>query len=279
MARVTSSSNCARQAGIDPACDPERFAGRGTGRVRFIAEPYSGSHSDLPCDLLCCRHTLEHIHPTNELVGNIRRVVGGRNDTIVFFEVPDVGRVLREQAYWDIYYEHCSYFSLGSLARLFRANRFDVVELAKDYDDQYLLIVVRPSEDPTSACMDEEGDLAQVASEVEIFTSKVHDRIAYWRSRVATLRDAHRRIAIWGSGSKCVAFLSTIDIADEVVPVVDINPHRHGKFLPVSGRQVVAPESLRTYSPDTILVMNPIYRKEIQRQIDGLGVCAELIPV
>ena len=69
----------------------------------------------------------------------------------MFFEVPDVGRVLREQAFWDIYYEHCSYFSPGSLARVFRANRFDVIELAKEYDEQYVMIVVRPVDRPTSA--------------------------------------------------------------------------------------------------------------------------------
>ena len=52
-----------------------------------------------------------------------------QNPTLVFFEVPDTMRILREGAFWDIYYEHCSYFTPGSLARRFRRTGFDINEL------------------------------------------------------------------------------------------------------------------------------------------------------
>jgi len=268
-----------RGVGIDPACDPLRFADRGAGRVRFIAELYSAAHADLACDFLCCRHTLEHIHPTSEFIGRFRQVLGDNEGVVVLLEVPDVGRVLRERAFWDIYYEHCSYFGLGSLARLFRANHFDVVDLTKDFDDQYLLLVARPVDAPTSACLDEEDDLEQITGEVEAFSSGVRDRIAGLHAQVAGLRDAGKRVAIWGSGSKCVSFLSTVGVGDEIDAVVDINPHRQGKFLAGSGKQVVAPAFLQANRIDAILVMNAVYCAEIQRQIDEMGVSAELIPV
>ncbi len=62
-------------------------------------------------------------------------------------------------AFWDIYYEHCSYFTPGSLARLFRASGFEVFDLALDYDDQYLLIEARPSarRRPAAALEDDLG--------------------------------------------------------------------------------------------------------------------------
>ncbi len=268
-----------RGIGIDPSCVPGRVeAGPGVD-VRFIAEHYSPAHGRIACDAVCCRHTLEHIHQTADFVGLVRESIGDRHEVLVFFEVPDVGRVLRETAFWDMYYEHCSYFTLGSLARLFRANGFEVLELCKDYDDQYLLLVARPANGPTTPSLPEEDDLAATAAEVEAFRGNVQRRVEALRDQVRRIRSVGKKAAIWGSGSKCVSFLSTLGINGEIECVVDINPYRHGKYLAGSGRQVVGPEALRSARPDVIFVMNPIYRREIAEQVAGLGIEAELVAV
>ena len=67
------------------------------------------------------------------------------NTALEAFFVPRI-KGLREAAFWDVYYEHCSYFSTGSLARLFRAAKFDLLELGRDYGDQYLLLAARPAD-------------------------------------------------------------------------------------------------------------------------------------
>jgi SAM-dependent methyltransferase len=262
--------------GIDPACDPDRMRRRGEGRVRFIQDLYSPKYSDLPCDFLCCRHTLEHIRPTHDFIGEVRDVIGDRRDVLVFFEVPGVERVLAECAFWDVYYEHCSYFSLGSLGRVFRSNQFDLLELEADFEDQYLLVVARPTDGPTVASLPGEDDLRRLADLVTDFRNRVPGMIDAWRERIAGLRARNKRIAIWGSGSKCVSFLSTVGLADGFDAVVDINPYRHGKYLAGSGKEVVAPGSLKSAPPDVVLVMNPVYCSEIQRGLDAMGVNAEL---
>jgi hypothetical protein len=60
---------------------------------------------------------------------------------------------------------------------------------------------------------------------------------------------------------------------------VDINPLKHGTFLAGTGQKVVAPGFLREYQPDTVIVMNPIYCDEIQRDLDRMGLSAELVPI
>ena len=77
-------------------------------------------------------------------MAQVRAAIGDRTDTVVLFELPDVLRVLRDAAFWDVYYEHCSYFSPGSLARLFRLTGFEVLRLEMDYDDQYILLEAKP---------------------------------------------------------------------------------------------------------------------------------------
>jgi len=268
-----------RGVGIDPTCDPERTLDRGAGRVRFIRELYADRHADLPCDFLCCRHTLEHIHPTNDFMRRLRDVVGDRRKMVVFFEVPAVERVLSEKAFWDVYYEHCSYFSLGSLARVFRANRFDIIELSRTFDGQYLLLVARPTEDATGPAHATEDDLEQIADAVAEFRDGVRQTIDGWRSRLADFNAQGKRVAVWGSGSKCVSFLCSMGSTVRVDAVVDINPFRQGKWLAGVAKQVAAPDALRDLAPDVVVAMNPIYCAEIRRELHALDVSAELMAV
>jgi hypothetical protein len=88
--------------------------------------------------------TLEHIPDTAAFIKMVWRSLRNSPNASVFFQVPDVLRVLEEEVFWDVYYEHCSYFSMGSLARVFRATGFDVVDVRREYSDQYLTIEARP---------------------------------------------------------------------------------------------------------------------------------------
>jgi hypothetical protein len=76
-----------------------------------------------------------------------------------------------------------------------------------------------------------------------------------------------------------VAFLNTIGITDEIEFVVDINPYRQGKYLPGSGKLIVAPNFLRDYRPDVVVAMNPIYLDEIRKDLNSLGLDPELTAV
>lgn len=268
-----------RGIGIDPGCRPERHSHAQSSRITWIRDLYSERYSHLQADLVCCRHTLEHIHPTRDFVQMIRRSIGDRLETLVFFEVPDVVRVLREQAFWDIYYEHCSYFSPGSLARLFRDCRFDVLELVRDYDDQYLWLMARPTEAPTTAKLELEDDLDQLRIDVDRFREEQAARVRMWKQKLGEAQRRGQRPVVWGSGSKCVALFATLGGAPEIELVVDINPYKHGKFIPGTGHPIVAPEFLRDYCPRLVVAMNPIYVDEIGKDLERLGVKAEVIAV
>jgi len=50
-------------------------------------------------------------------------------------------------------------------------------------------------------------------------------------------------------------------------------------FMAGTGQQIVSPTFLREYRPDVVLVMNPIYRDEIQRDLARLDVSADVVTV
>jgi SAM-dependent methyltransferase len=270
-----------RGIGIDPGVNPDRTEGPAADRVTWIADFYSERYAHLAADAIVCRHTLEHIQPVGDFMRLIRRSIGDRTDTVVLFELPDVLRVLEEVAFWDTYYEHCSYFSAGSLARLFRATGFEVLNVALDYDDQYLVVEARPSTTPAPAGprLAMEDDLHALRDGVEHFATAYPAKVAEWRGAVERVAAEGGRAVIWGAGSKGVAYLNGLDLAATIRYAVDINPFKHDMYMAGSGQRIVPPAYLATYQPQLVVAMNPIYVGEIRTELERLGVDAKLVAV
>lgn len=269
-----------RGIGIDPSAHPERLNSEAASRIEWITDFYSESYSHLQADAVVCRHTLEHIAPVGDFMRMVRAGIGDRLDTIVLFELPDVKRVLEEVAFWDVYYEHCSYFSAGSLARLFRSTGFEVLDVSLDYDDQYLLIEARPTDQPAAGDpFDIESDMDALSEAVDNFEQSYRATLQAWRSQVTEVVADDGRVVIWGAGSKGVAYLTSLSIQDEIQYAVDINPHKQGMFMAGTGQEIVAPDFLATYRPDLVVIMNPVYLEEILRDIERLGLSTKVVAV
>jgi len=267
-----------RGIGFDPAYLDGRVESPALERVTFVKDLYSDAYAHLHADFICCKMTLEHISDTGAFVRMVRQNIGEEGKPTVFFQVPDVMRILRELAFWDIYYEHCSYFSRGSLARLFQCCGFEVLRLWKAYDDQYLMLAARPA--GAAAGRDSAGNELQALSRaVERFAANVRSTIDTWRLRLDRARQRGERVALWGGSSKAVAFAATLGLGEEIAQVVDINPQRQGTFLPGSGHEIVAPLALQENPPDVVIAMNPIYRAEIAAELQRLGVPSRLLTV
>jgi hypothetical protein len=210
-------------------------------------------------------------------MNDIAAVVDGRDDAVLFFETPNVRRVLEEGAFWDIYYEHCSYFTLGSHARLFRRAGFDVTHTYLAYDDQYIIQYGALSGGRPR--LPAEEDLDAVRALARAFPERVAATQAHWRDFVRDRHATGKRVTIWGGGSKGVSFLTTNGLEEEVAAVIDINPFKQGKYLPGSGHKVAEPDNLRSVPPDTVIVMNPIYLPEIGASLAAMGLEPELVAV
>jgi SAM-dependent methyltransferase len=266
-----------RGVGFDPGYHDERLADAGSRQLRFVKDFYSEKYADYQADFVCCKMTLEHIHPTSQFVATVRSAIGNRHDTMVFFQIPEVTRIIRNCAFEDIYYEHCSYFSAGSLGRLFRRNGFDVLGLSTEYAGQYLTIEAKPARGIPTPPLEVEDDLAFLAQYVSEFPTKCHAKLDDWRRLLLDTARHGRKVSLWGSGSKGVSFLTTLGLGSCIEFVVDINPYRHGFFMPATGQRIVAPDFLKEYRPDVVIIMNAVYRDEIANNLDRMSVQAELV--
>jgi len=271
---------CERGANQGLGIDPSQTAGRvdqtaGRG-LTLRQEFFSPAHVELPADLIACRHTLEHIADPRTFLELIQQSAR-KHDALVFIEVPDVLRALEEGAFWDIYYEHCSYFSCGSLQRLFERVGLDATRVELSYADQYIHAFGRartPQPSPTD-------DLERLSAAVDDFRSQCRTALAHWHQVIQDAREQGQRVALWGAGSKGTGFLTTLGLGSDsnVDVVVDINPDKQGRFMAGTGQPIIGPEQLAQYGPGLVIAMNPIYLKEIAADLERHGVRAQLVAV
>ena len=94
--------------------DPSYIGPPEVGRVRFVQGYYDG----LEADIIVCRHVIEHVPDPVELIKSL-------NAPKVFFETPDFNWIIENGSWWDIFYEHCSYFTPKTLEYAFSLAGFD----------------------------------------------------------------------------------------------------------------------------------------------------------
>lgn len=259
--------------------DPSYVSGRSetNPNVKFIKEFYSEKHGELPVDVIVCKHTMEHIYDTYNFVKNIKQWNTKEKEILAFIEVPTIVRILKINAFWDIYTEHCSYFSPGSLARLFRMHNFDILDTYTGYDDQYLYLEAKTSKKSASPVLRLEESVEELKGYVDEFVIKINEELGKWEKLLLRMKDENKKVVIWGGGSKSVGFLTHFNDLNIIKHVVDLNPYMQGNYIPSIGMQYVAPEFLRTYKPDIVIIMNGIYENEIRKMLMEMGLTPELV--
>ena len=270
-----------RGVGFDPCVDGRRadVVGERARDVELVADFFSdASIEGLTADVLLSKMTLEHIPAAGRFFRLAERVAKASAPGMrLFIQIPESERIFRDLALEDVYYEHCNYFTEVSLAGLFRRHGFTVEEVTREYDGQYLTILGRYSGEAAATGGEDAEGVAELRRLVMRFAATWADRVEAWRAMVAERRAQGGRVVVWGSGSKGVSFLSAIGGGEAVSHVVDINPHRQGRFMVGTGHPIVGPAALREAAPTTVVVMNAIYRREVADLLAGLGLQPELL--
>lgn len=264
--------------GVDPGVQPSRIVD--DVPVTWIQGLFPQDLPELRADAIICRHTLEHLAPVREFLMSIRAAITDPERTVLLFEVPDVQRVLDEVAFWDVYYEHSSYFSAGSVGRLFRAAGFEVLRIERAYSDQTLLVEARAAIGGLAGVLPIEESPAELADAAARFARSHQAMVEYWREQLQMVAAEGGRTVIWGGGSKGVAFLAALGADAALVDgVVDINPFKQNQYMAGTGHRVLAPKELTTVQPALVIVMNGAYRAEIGNELADLGLAPRVAPL
>jgi len=230
-------------------------------------------------DLFTSRHWFEHITDPYEFLADLRERAGDR-EVHGYIEVPDAVYDL-STAGWEVIYPHVSYFDAYSLVRIAEragwrvedtgtlfGGMFRFIELSANCGDQ-----PRLGDQPIPGPAERARQLAAVGT----FQERNAAEQKRWRERIGELVESGAKPVMWGAGSRGVQFLTFADADHRLAAVVDVNPRKWGRYLPVTAHRVDAPETLTSLKPTAVIITNPSYQKEIAAALLELGVDAELL--
>jgi hypothetical protein len=262
------------------------LAGRSAGDISFVKAYYNEASAQAPADLVCCRHALEHVAQPVPFLRAIRRALGTQS-AVVYFEVPDAAYNLADLGVWDLIYEHCGYFTAASMAEAFRRGGFRATRLASEFGGQYLGIDAVPAAEvevspgPAAQRPEPWSGPGPAPSELGVLVARFGAaylaKVKGWRAVLDDLNRRRQRVVLWGAGSKGVSFVNMLGAGEQIDALVDLNPHKHGRFVPGTGHEVRPPESLRGQRPDAVIVLNPLYAEEIGASLCAMGIDAAIL--
>ncbi|MEX2217480.1 MAG: class I SAM-dependent methyltransferase, partial [Phycisphaerales bacterium] len=264
-----------RAHGFDPAFDAGR-AGVLPEGVTIHAREFGAGDAGLRARLVVCRHVLEHIWSPVAFLASLRGAMGGAGgEGAIFVEVPNGRWLVESRAVWDVIYEHCTYYTPGSLARVLEAAGFAVERVEAAYGDQFLTALARVGSPGAGAA---KGPNAGEAAAARGFGEGHREKVGHWTLVLAERAARRERVALWGAGSKGVTFLNALgSAAAGVACAVDANPRKQGCFIAGAGHEIVAPASLAAQRPAAVIVMNPLYQKEVAGALAQLGLSPEVL--
>lgn len=228
--------------GFDPCYNGPLSIG---DNLKFEKSYYRGG---IEADVVIMRQVIGIIPDPVGFLSKITIAQGGR----IFVETPCVDWILKNQAVWDFFYEHCSYFSIGTLSIALEMSGYMVGNISKVFNGQYLLAeaVARVPFTPVSQ---------------ELLTDKVRELAP---------------VALWGGGAKGVTFANMTDPKHEnIACVVDSNPNKQGGYIAGTGHPIVDYRELPKFGVKTVIVMNPNYYAECLALLSAAYSYIELIGI
>jgi SAM-dependent methyltransferase len=257
--------------GFDPSyIGPAQDLG---GRLSYEKRFYGPDCTDVRADVVVCRHVIEHVGEPLLLLGAVREALSRSREARVFFETPCVEWILRNRAFWDFFYEHCSLFSFGSFGAAFEFAGFQVREVKRTFGDQYLWLEASLAA-ATGIPRWQPGTIASLAADYAVEEAQRLRASAAEIQRLAR----HGRVALWGAGAKGSTFANLIDADGSLIDcVVDLNPGKQGRYIPGSGHPIVGYRELASRNVTDVILMNPNYRAENLALLESAHIGARLI--
>lgn len=228
--------------------------------------------------LMIGNNVLAHVPDIHDFIEGFALLIA--DDGVVTFEFPHLVSLIRNNQFDTIYHEHYSYLSVTALLPIFEKHGLKVISVDKlsTHGGSIRIYVVpalspRITSDSVASVLAEEATLDPreqlVWESLQNRTLRV--KIDLLNELIKCKKDG-LMVAAYGAAAKGNTLLNYLGADSDLIEyVVDLNPHKQGKYLPGSRIPIVGIEDLMEKQPDVLLVLPWNLADEIKLQLTDLA--------
>ena len=227
-------------------------------------------------DFLIAFNVMPHVPNLNDFVNGLKMILN--NDGILIIQFSAYLLKLIELNEFDmIYHEHFSYFSLGTLKKIFSEAKlkiFDVEELPI-HGGSLRVYITHENNNlyEKSICVDQLLEKEKQFGLLEISTyENLAKNIQNVKQNICNFfisaRKENKKIVCYGAPAKGNTLLNFCEVGKDFIEyAVDRNPHKQNLFLPGTHIPIYSPEKVLSTKPDYLLILPWNLKDEIVEQM------------
>jgi len=263
LREAVALTGCAEADGYDTSYEGE--AVEGGGRIRFHTEYVTATGVQGKYDAMICRHVVEHVPGIGAFLVELAGIARAAGDPVVMIETPRFEWIVENRCLWDVFHEHCNYFTQATLAHLSRRAGFRVIGHRAVFGGQYQWIELRLAKGRVR--LDPPG--VPAGARLSGFARAARVELTRLAKRIRAGRKG-KPWAVWGAGAKGVALVNLMPRLQPMA-VIDSNPAKQGGVLPGTPVPVISPEDPRIAGLGLVVIANPNYAAEIRSSLAAVG--------
>ena len=242
-------------------------------------------------DFLIAFNVMPHVPNLNDFVNGLKMLLNPDGILIIQFSAYLL-KLIELNEFDMIYHEHFSYFSLGTLKKIFselKLKIFDVEELSIHGGSLRLYIIHEENNSYQKSTrvdqlLEKEKQFGLLeTSTYDNFTKNIQNVKQDICNFFAEARKENKKIVCYGAPAKGNTLLNFCGIGKDFIEyTVDKNPHKQELFLPGTHIPIHSPEKVISTKPDYLLILPWNLKEEIMKEMcsirDWGGKFVTLIP-